>query len=34
VFLNAVHHAKDIRGNNRDLTSGLDHARTADQAVA
>jgi hypothetical protein len=34
MFLNSVDHAKDIRGNDRDLPSGLDHARTADQALA
>src|ERR1700722_8681207 len=32
VLLVPVDHAKDVGGNDCDLTSGLDHARTADQA--
>src|SRR3954466_11914404 len=32
MFFNAVYQAKDIRSNDRDLTSRLDHAGTADQA--
>ena len=34
VFLNSVDQAKDICADHRDLASGLDHARTADQALA
>src|SRR5260370_29794468 len=34
VFFDAVSHAKDIRGNDRDLASRLYHACAADQALA
>jgi hypothetical protein len=34
VFLNSVHHAKHIGGDDRDLASGLDHPGAVDQALA
>src|SRR4030081_2199051 len=34
MFLDAVDHAKNIRSNNRDLTSRFNHPRAADKALA